>query len=240
MTFINCEDVSLTVPVYDFNSQSIRRKLINTAIGGSIDTRVDIVSINVLNSVNVTMQPGDRVAVHGHNGAGKSSFLRLLSGIYPPSEGRFTYEGVVRAILSNSDGMEASLSGRENIYRIGLMRNLSIAEIKLCEEEIIAFSGLGDFIDFPVRTYSSGMQMRLIFSVITSGYCDILLLDEFFATGDADFMKKAKNRIEKFIENTDILVFAAHSKPLLLEYCNRFLIFERGNVIEITKSEFEN
>ena len=221
MAHIKLENVDLNIPIFDYNSQSLRRELIKGAIGGNIETSDAISRIHVLRNVSLEIKNGETVGIVGHNGAGKSSFLRLLSGIYTPTGGLCSIQGDILSIISLADGLEPSLSGRENIYRIGLMRGYDFEFLCEQEEQIVAFSELNDFIDLPVRIYSSGMQLRLIFSVIASVNMDILLLDEFFAAGDAAFRSKAKARIDEMIDDAKIFVFASHSMDLIKQYCNR-------------------
>lgn len=237
MAHIKLENINLSIPIFDYNSQSLRRELIKGAIGGNIDTAESISRVHVLQNVSLEIKNGETVGIVGHNGAGKSSFLRLLSGIYTPTSGRCSVEGDILSIISLADGLEPSLSGRENIFRVGLMRGYDLEFLREHEEQIIAFSELNDFIDLPVRTYSSGMHLRLIFSVIASVNMDILLLDEFFAAGDAAFRLKAKARIDEMIDDAKIFVFASHSMDLIKKYCNRVFLFNKGHVEEIDKSD---
>jgi lipopolysaccharide transport system ATP-binding protein len=237
MAHIKLENVDLSIPIFDYNSQSLRRELIKGTIGGNIETVDAISRVHVLRNVNLEIKNGESVGIVGHNGAGKSSFLRLLSGIYTPTRGHCSVNGDVLSIISLADGLEPSLSGRENIYRVGLMRGYHLEFLRKHEEQIVAFSELNDFIDLPVRTYSSGMHLRLIFSVIASVTTDIFLLDEFFAAGDAEFRSKAKARIDEMIDDAKIFVFASHSMDLIKQYCNRVFLFNKGNVEEIDKSD---
>lgn len=237
MAHIKLKNVDLSIPIFDYNSQSLRRELFKGTIGGNIETADAISKVHVLRNVSMEVKNGETVGIVGHNGAGKSSFLRLLSGIYSPTDGTCSIEGDILSIISLADGLEASLSGRENIYRVGLMRGFSIQFLREHEEQIIAFSELDDFIDLPVRTYSSGMHLRLVFSVIASVNTDILLLDEFFAAGDAAFRAKAKARVDEMINEAKILVFASHSIALIQQYCNRIFLFDKGHVEEIDKDD---
>jgi lipopolysaccharide transport system ATP-binding protein len=237
MAHIKLENVDLCIPIFDYNAQSLRRGLIKGTIGSNIETTDAISRVHALRNVSLEIKNGESVGVVGDNGAGKSSFLRLLSGIYMPTSGHCSIEGDTLSIISLADGLEPSLSGRENIYRVGLMRGYDFEFLREHEEHIIEFSELNDFIDLPVRTYSSGMHLRLIFSVITTVNMDILLLDEFFAVGDAAFRSKAKARIDEMIDDAKIFVFASHSMDLIKEYCNRVFLFNQGEVEEIDKSE---
>ena len=240
MVAVKLSDVSLTIPIYDHRAKSARHKIVDFAIGGVIDNKDSITHVNVLNDINMRVSEGETLGLYGHNGSGKTSLLKVISGIYFPTSGTCETLGNVRALLNVNEGLEPSLDGVENIIRIGLMGGFTYKDIKEQLEEIIEFSGLSDFIYMPVRTYSSGMRMRLIFSVITSGKADILLLDEFFTAGDEEFMTKSKKRINGLIQNSKILIMASHSKHLINAYCSRVIIMTKGNVREISKIEFSN
>ena len=233
MARITLKNLNLKIPVFDYRSSSLGRKLVSMSVGGSIEKNNSITVIHALKDINLTFVNGDRVGLYGHNGAGKSSFLKLLAEIYEPTTGTCKIEGVVKSILSATEGLEPSLSGLDNLYRIGMLRGASKKEITQKCNAIIEFSGLQDYITLPVRTYSAGMQMRLIFSVVTSSSADILLLDEFFAAGDEEFINKSREKVHKLISNSKILVFASHSKEMLKSYCNRILFFEHGKVREV-------
>ena len=238
MAQIKMENLSLEIPVFDYRHLSIRRKLIKSAVGGVLADDTGLTKIRALHSVNLSINDGDRVGIYGHNGAGKTSLLKVVAGIYRPSAGDLEVRGDVLSLLSIMDGMEPSLSGEENIMRVGLMRGNSINDIERAKDEIIDFSGLNEFSKLPVRTYSSGMQMRLIFSIVTSFGADILLLDEFFSTGDESFKEKSLLRLQKLVTGSKILMFASHSKQSLRDLCNRILVLEKGFIKEIPISAF--
>jgi len=188
------------------------------------------VIIRALEDLTLTIKDGDRVGLLGHNGAGKSTLLRLLSGVYEPSSGRAEIKGEIGSLIDVSFGIDPEASGRENIYLRGALLGLTRAEIKAKLDEIIDFSELGDFIDMPVRTYSSGMHLRLAFSVSTIIRPEILLMDEWLSVGDEGFRVRAEARMNELVESTHILVIASHSRELVRDTCNRAIWLEHGKI----------
>ena len=180
--------------------------------------------------MNFTLSEGDRLGLMGHNGSGKSTLLRVLAGVYEPTSGYLDVRGRIASLLDISVGMDPEASGIENIYLRGLLLGLGKEEIRQKIEEIVDFSELGDFIDLPVRTYSSGMSMRLAFSIATCVEADILLMDEWLSVGDADFVKKAEERLKSLVRKTPILVMASHSPEVIREVCTRVIRLEGGRV----------
>lgn len=229
MAFIKLDKVSVEFPIYNSNAISLRKNFLRVATGGRVmrdaNERVVVRSINQL---SLHIQHGDRVGLIGHNGAGKSTFLRLLAGIYEPSHGQIEVEGRVSSMLDLMHGIEAECTGYENIMMRGLMLGLNKGEIQAKAQEIAEFSRLGDYLDMPVRTYSSGMMVRLAFSISSSIQPDILLIDEVFGAGDADFMDSARARMISLMNSSRIVVFASHSPALIQEFCNKVLVLNAG------------
>lgn len=192
----------------------------------------DIVTITALDNVSLELHDGDTVGLVGHNGAGKTTLLRTMAGIYTPISGKVTREGRVSTIIELGAGLDAELSGYENIFRMGMLLGASRAEMENTVPDIESFTELGDFLSVPVRTYSSGMMMRLMFAVGTAVRPEILLIDEMFGTGDATFQEKAQNRMKELIETAKIFVFASHSSDLIKKYCRRIFTLEHGVVNE--------
>lgn len=187
--------------------------------------------IHALKNINVEINSGERVGLLGHNGAGKSTFLKTVAGLYPISSGSLKVEGQVRSLFDLSLGFEPDATGRENILYRGLLLGLSPKFMREKEEEVVEFAGLGEFIDYPIKTYSAGMQVRLAFAISTTVGGDILLLDEVIGAGDANFMSKAKKRITSLIEQAEILVLASHDFSALRSICNRGLVFHHGDLV---------
>lgn len=187
--------------------------------------------VHALRDFNLHVEPGERVAVIGHNGAGKSTLLKTIAGIYPIDKGTRDVKGKVRALFDLSLGFDIESTGRENILYRGLLLGGTPSEIREKTEEIIEFSGLREFIDYPIKSYSSGMLVRLAFSVSTSVTGSILLLDEIMGAGDAAFMKKAQQRIMNMIDKSEILIFVTHDLTSIEKICNRVVMMEHGHIV---------
>ncbi|HEX3879119.1 MAG TPA: ABC transporter ATP-binding protein [Bryobacteraceae bacterium] len=186
--------------------------------------------IHALKNINAEIRTGEKVALLGHNGAGKSTFLKTVAGLYPITSGRLEVEGNVRALLDLSLGFEPDASGRANILYRGLLMGLSPTFVRAREEEIVAFADLGEFIDYPLATYSAGMQVRLAFAISTFVGGDVLLLDEVIGAGDASFMVKARARIAQLVQESEILVLASHDLRTVASLCERALVLHHGEL----------
>ncbi|WP_457492024.1 ABC transporter ATP-binding protein [Tardiphaga sp. P5_C7] len=197
--------------------------------GGRIDAERGVVT--ALKDISFELREGDRLGLMGHNGAGKSTMLRLLAGAYPPSRGRITSVGRISTLFNSTPGLSVDGTGRENIITCGLHLGLTWRQISSKLDEMIDFAELGDYIDLPVRIYSSGMLTRLGFSIATAVDPEILLLDEGLATGDAQFAQKAERKLNDLIARSSILVIASHSETLLANMCNRCLLLEHGQIL---------
>lgn len=225
------EDVSVTIPIYNVRARSLRHEVMQR-VGGAVNVPSDrgVVCVEALRTISLSLAPGDRVGLVGPNGAGKSTLLRVMAGAYEPTAGKMTVEGRVASLLDLSLGLEPELTGRENIELRAACLGLSRAETAARMDDIIAFSELGDFVDLPLRTYSSGMGLRLAFAVSTSVDADILLLDEVITVGDAAFAEKSCQRVEAMMERASILVIATHDEAIIGRWCNR--------VVRLTETTF--
>ncbi|MFA6230593.1 MAG: ABC transporter ATP-binding protein [Rhodanobacter sp.] len=231
MALIEFQNVNVDFPIYNASGRSLKKRLMQVATGGQLGANEQgRVIVRALENLNFTFRDGDRVGLLGHNGAGKSTLLRLLSGVYEPSSGTARIEGEVGSLLDISLGIDPEATGRENIYIRGGLLGLKRSEVTRQIEEIIAFSELGDFVDMPVRTYSTGMHMRLAFAVSTVVRPEILLMDEWLSVGDEGFKHKAEARMNEVVKSTNILVIASHSRDLILHTCNRAIWLEHGKV----------
>jgi ABC-type polysaccharide/polyol phosphate transport system ATPase subunit len=231
MAYIHLKNVTVEFPIFNVNALSFKKNFIRVATGGRVlQDANDKVVVRSLNNVSLKIEHGDRVGLIGHNGAGKSTFLRTLAGIYEPSAGDLKTQGKISSMLDLMSGIEAESTGYENIYMRGLMLGLSRKAIKEKTQEIADFSCLGDYLAMPVRTYSSGMMVRLAFSISAAILPDILLIDEIFGAGDADFLKKARERMVSLMTQSRIVVFASHSPALIEEFCNKILVLNAGQV----------
>jgi len=229
---IEFNNACVDFPIYNANSRSLKNRLINVATGGQLNTDAQgRVLVRALEDLTFTLNDGDRVGIVGHNGAGKSTLLRLLSGVYFPSAGSVKIEGEVGSLIDISLGIDHEATGRENIYIRGSLLGMSKNTISTQMEEIIEFSELGDFVDMPVRTYSSGMHLRLAFAVSTIVQPEILLMDEWLSVGDEGFKLKAKLRMNDLVRKTNILIIASHSKEQILQTCNRAIWLEHGKIV---------
>lgn len=188
-------------------------------------------TFTAVKNINLRINHGDRLGIVGHNGAGKSTLLKLLCKIYEPSVGKIEIAGNIAPLLEIGAGFNPELSGRDNIYLNGAILGYDKKFLKRIEDEVIEFSGLHEFIDTPVKYYSTGMYLKLAFAISTAVKPDILILDELFAGGDADFVERAQKRMKSMIEDSNIMVFVSHQTELLLELCNRVVWLDHGRLI---------
>ncbi len=231
MAYIHLDKVFVEFPVYNANALSFKKNFIRVATGGRIlkDTNEQII-VRSINNMSLEIHHGDRIGLIGHNGAGKSTFLKLLAGIYEPSKGDIHIEGKVSSMLDLMYGIESECTGYENIYTRGLLLGLHRKDMQEKIEEISEFSSLGDYLNMPVRTYSAGMMVRLAFAISACIQPDILLIDEVFGAGDAEFMDKARSKMVSLLNSSRIVVFASHSPQLIEEFCNKVLVLDAGQV----------
>lgn len=229
MALIELKGVSLSYPVYSIRAQSIRNTVANLAVGGRLlkDGR-DVVHVHALRNVNLTLVEGDRLGLIGHNGSGKTTLLKVLAGVYEPDRGRIAIKGRISSMINISLGMDSELTGVENIINMGRMRGLTTKQITALIPIIVEFSDLGQFIDLPLKTYSAGMVTRLVFGVATSVKPDILLMDEWIGAGDAGFFEKAKERIDRILEDSRVMVLATHNVSMITQTCNKLLVLDSG------------
>jgi len=191
--------------------------------------------VQALRNISLEVNAGDRIGLIGHNGAGKTSLLRMMAGIYEPTSGRVKVEGRVSSFINLGLGLDMEATGAENILLCGLMFGVDFDEIRRLTPSIGDFSGLGDFLDMPVRTYSSGMLMRLIFSIVTSVPAEVLLMDEWLSVGDNDFNAIAQKRLEDMVSAASILVLASHEEATLKRLCNTIVHLEHGAIVDIQR-----
>jgi ABC-type polysaccharide/polyol phosphate transport system ATPase subunit len=225
------EDVSVSFPIYHGGSRSLKKSLMYRGSGGHLATDANQrITVEALRNISMKIKAGDRVALIGSNGAGKTTLLRVMAGIYEPVSGSVTSRGRISPMFDIGLGIDSEISGYENIRLRGLILGLSTAEIEDRMQDIIDFTELGDYLDIPVRTYSSGMMTRLTFAVATCFAPEILLMDEWILAGDAGFMSKAEHRIQRFVEKASIMVLASHSLEICRRFCNRGVWMETGQV----------
>jgi lipopolysaccharide transport system ATP-binding protein len=231
MAKIVLTNASVDIPIFNANGRSLTSRLLEVATGGKLDADPNgKVTVRALSGINLKLRDGDRIGLVGHNGAGKSTLLRVLSGVFVPTAGTAIIEGFVGSLIDVSLGINPEASGRENIFLRGALLGFSKNEVREKFEEIVEFSELGEFIEMPMRTYSSGMQLRLAFAVSTIVRPEILLMDEWLSVGDEGFKAKASDRLSAIVDASKILVLASHSRELLEKVTNRVLWLEHGEI----------
>ena len=227
---ISIQGVSVSFPLYHGNSRSLKKMVVAAASGRMGKDRKQRVVVEALRTISFTLRGGDRLGLVGSNGAGKTTLLRTLAGIYEPVTGHVRVEGSVNALLDPGLGMNIELTGRENIMLRGLYNGMPREVISQLEEDVTSFAGLTDFIDLPVRIYSSGMVVRLGFALATAIRPQILLMDEWILAGDAAFIERAKSRLEAMVRGADILVLSTHDQAIVRTWCNRVLWLDQGRI----------
>ncbi|WP_040787848.1 galactan export ABC transporter ATP-binding subunit Wzt/RfbE [Nocardia paucivorans] len=217
-------------PIFDAKSRSLKKAFLGKAGGAIGRNQSDVVVVEALRDITLSLKEGDRVGLVGHNGAGKSTLLRLLSGIYEPSRGSARIRGRVAPVFDLGVGMDPEISGYENIIIRGLFLGQTRKQMLAKIDEIADFTELGEYLSMPLRTYSTGMRVRLAMGVVTSIDPEILLLDEGIGAVDAEFMKKARLRLQELVARSGILVFASHSNEFLAQLCDTALWVDHGRI----------
>ncbi len=234
MAHIILNNASVVLPIYNSSARSITNTIVSAATGGALTAQKGgHLSIEALKDLNLEIKSGDRLGIVGHNGAGKSTLLRLLSGVFEPSSGKISRSGSISSLVDIALGINGENTGRENIFLRGKLMGLSKRQIDQKIEEIIEFSELGDYINLPVRIYSSGMLLRLAFSVSTSISADILIMDEWLSVGDGAFAERSSERLRELVNNSEILVIASHARDLIEETCNKVVWLEHGVIKKV-------
>jgi len=245
MAYIELKGATLDLPIYDVQGRSLKKTVLRLGRRNTIAEGTDgVVVVRAINNVDLRLEKGDRIGLIGRNGAGKSTLLRMMAGIYSPTLGSVVSSGKVVPLLDISLGMDENSTGMQNIRLRGLLLGMSDAEIREKQQSIAEFSELGDYLDLPLRTYSSGMRVRLAFAVSTAVDAEILLLDEVMGVGDASFMHKAQDRLADLHSRAEIVVLAMHSNSEIRKVCNKALWMERGHVrafgpVEEVVSQYE-
>ena len=226
------ENLTVEFPIYENSHRSLKKKVINLTTGGKIGSDAGKHPVvRALDNLNFDIKKGERVGLVGHNGSGKTTLLRVLTGVYSPVSGLLKTNGRIASLLDVSMGLDPDATGFENIFIKGLMDGLPPEVIKNKIDEIADFTELGEYLNLPVKTYSSGMMLRLAFSISTSVEADIIIMDEWLSVGDASFNKKAADRLELLIDKSSILVVASHDPNLIENICNRKIHMEHGQII---------
>jgi ABC-type polysaccharide/polyol phosphate transport system ATPase subunit len=228
-TFIQLDQVSVKFRIYHNPSPSLKDTAVNLLTGNK--KLNDFRDFFALHDITLKINPGDRVGLIGLNGAGKSTLLKTISGIYRPHQGKISINGRITPLMELGAGFDPEQTGRKNIYLNGALLGFSPAEMQEKEREISEFSELDDFLDLPVKYYSSGMYGRLAFSIAAATEPEILMIDEVFATGDGHFVEKSTQRIQQMVEKSSILIVVSHAIGQIRRLCNRVIFLDHGNII---------
>ncbi|MDI3305727.1 MAG: ATP-binding cassette domain-containing protein [Acetobacteraceae bacterium] len=231
MPHILAEGLAIEFPLYHVGARSLKKRLLSKTPLRLRQDESNRVVVSALRDLSFGIGRGERVALVGHNGAGKTTLLRTLAGVYEPVAGRLEVQGSVGTLIDPAAGMDQDSTGRENIRLRALFRGLPDAEAEEMAEEVGRFSGLGEFLDVPVRTYSAGMQVRLSFGMATIMAPEVLLMDEWFLAGDAEFMARAQERLERLVSDADILVLATHNMEIVRAWCTRVIRLNAGRIV---------
>jgi ABC-type polysaccharide/polyol phosphate transport system ATPase subunit len=239
---IKLDKVRVEFPIYDLRNRSlrdilllnpVRRQIEQTrrAVGGEIKVNAaGNTVVCALDNVDLHLQDGDRLGLIGHNGAGKTTILRAMAGIYEPASGEITTRGEITSLFGMTEGMDIDSTGYETIRLRGLMLGRSKKEVQETAQEIADFTQLGDYLNMPLRTYSAGMLVRLAFGIATSHRPEILLMDEIIGAGDAAFIDRAQARLKSFIEATGVMVIATHNPEIIRRWCNQAILLSNGKI----------
>ena len=231
MYSITIEQASVVYPVLNHNQKSLASRVKKVAIGGSIRDDNGVVSITALDNISVRINEGDRIGILGRNGAGKTTLLRLITGVYAPVGGRIEVKGQVSSLIDIQLGLNGNLNGDENIRLRSLYMGISRQEIEQKINEIADFSELGEYLDLPLNTYSSGMKIRLAFAVATGFEPDVMIMDEWMSAGDSVFRVKARERLLRLVDESKIFVIASQMPSLHRKLCTKGLVLDKGRVI---------
>ena len=226
------KEVDVDYPVFGNRAMSLRHAVASAATGGLIGEHGGVRVVQALRDVSIEIPAGSRLGVIGHNGAGKSTLLRILAGIYPPSRGQYSRTGTVASLIDPALGIEPDATGYENIYLRGLVHGLRRRDVAALVPSIAEFSGLGPYLEMPVHTYSTGMAMRLSFSIATAVRSDIVVMDEWLSVGDEEFRNRAEERLRAIIDGSAVLILATHSRDLLHRECTRVVELSHGQIVK--------
>lgn len=231
MASVILNDVSVDIPIYDVRSSSLRNVMLSRAIGGRFALTGSHVIVSALQNISFEASHGDRIALVGNNGSGKSTLLRVLSEVYPPSRGRVEISGRISPMFDATLGMTLDATGWDNIRMCGRLWGLSRKEIEDSIPDIVEFTELGDYLSVPVRTYSTGMLLRLAFAIATVRAPDVMLIDEVIGVGDWGFFEKAFARLQSLVDRSSILFVASHIDSILRRLCNKAIWLQGGTLM---------
>jgi len=230
MASVKLEDASFWYPVFDVTGRSLKVSMMRQFGGGSGN---GFIEVRALSDVTLHLKDGDRIGLIGRNGAGKSTLLRVIAGLLHPQRGGLRVDGRVVPLITRGLGIHPELTGFQNIEIPMLLLGATDAEVRRAKLEVPEWSGLGDFIHLPVRTYSDGMRARLLFAISTAVRGDILVMDEWLSAGDADFVEKAQERLKSLLNETKIVVLSSHSLEIIRKMCNVVCWMEGGRIVMV-------
>jgi ABC-type polysaccharide/polyol phosphate transport system ATPase subunit len=236
MARINLRNVVVDFPIVNASSHSLQLRLFQS-LGGKLISGQKTVVVRALDGVDLTLGGGDRLGIIGHNGSGKTTLLRVLAGVYVPVQGSATIEGSISSFTDLTLGMDPESTGWENIVFRCVFMGLSFRDARRLSPAIAEFSELGEYLNLPTRTYSTGMYLRLAFAISTSIEPEILIMDEMISAGDVQFIEKAKRRLRQVVDKANILVLASHDMDVIQELCNKVVWLERGTIKEFGPAE---
>ena len=237
MASISLDNVFVQFPIYTSSGRSLKKQFVRATTGGRVASDTGRVVVNALRGVTLRVEHGDRIGIVGHNGAGKTTLLRVFAGVYEPVMGSVAIEGRVIPLFELGFGIDPESTGYDNIVLRGTLLGIPRRELMSHLEEVAAFTELGDYMYMPVRTYSTGMYLRLAFAISTVVAPDILLMDEFLAVGDAQFMAKAERRMDELVSRAGIMVLASHSEHLIRRLCNKVIWMHAGEVRRVGNTD---
>lgn len=232
MVSVSLSNVSLDIPIYDVGASSLRKMVLSRTIGGRFARAGGHIAVHALRNVSFEAHDGDRIALVGSNGSGKSTLLRVLSDVYAPTGGTVRVTGKVSPMFDATLGMTMDATGYENINISGRLWGLTPEQIEASIDDIVSFTELGDYLDVPIRTYSTGMMLRLAFAIATVRDPEILLLDEIIGVGDTAFFDKAFSRLQGVIARSRILFVASHADAILRQLCDKAIWLHQGTLME--------
>jgi ABC-2 type transport system ATP-binding protein len=226
------KNVSVEIPIYDVHSKSLLRGMVlSRAVGGRFAPAGSHVSVSALKNISFEAHHGDRIALVGNNGSGKSTLLRVLSEVYPPTTGSVALTGRISPLFDATLGMSMDATGWENIRMCGRLWGLTRGQVEDSIADIVDFTELGDYLSVPVRTYSTGMMLRLAFAIATVRAPDIMLIDEVIGVGDKRFFEKAFARLRGVVDRSSILFVASHADEILRMLCNKAIWLQSGTLM---------
>jgi len=233
MAHIVLDRASVELAVYNSRGRGLKSEILRRTVGGGLQNDRDssIQVVKALSEVSFEARDGDRIGLIGGNGAGKTTLLRVLSRVYQPTSGVASIEGRISSLIDLAMGMDTDATGYENIEMRSIMLGLDYKQAQAIIPDVEEFSQLGDFLSLPIRTYSSGMMLRLAFAVSTAVHPDILILDEVIGVGDAAFAERAEQRLHTMIQKASIVFLASHDDNSIRRFCNRTLWMKGGKLM---------